>query len=33
MGGKKKEFRITYSEMLYPGKQEKIEDIQIVEFA
>jgi hypothetical protein len=30
--GEKKEFRVTYSEMSYPVKQEKNKDIQIVEF-
>jgi ribosomal protein S27AE len=29
----KKEFKVTYSEKLYPVKQEKIKDIQIVESA
>jgi len=31
--GEKKEFMVTYTEMLYTGKQEKIKDIQIVESA
>jgi len=31
--GEKKEFKITYSKMLYPVKQEKIKYIQIVEFS